>query len=523
MEVFKNTRLINNPLYGDFALISGDPPREAKVNKVGHHVNLTFPIEFKMDIYDNLTFQHGSPKKIILEYSSPNTNKPQHIGHLRNALLGESTKRLLKEAGHSVIAINLLNDRGTHICKSMLMYKLFNDTTVASLKGDKLVGHYYVMFNSKLTAEYEKGAQEMLQKWEAGDSETVELWNKLTNHAIEGFYATYKLYNISFDVWERESELYTKAKDIIRDRTDIFTTSDDGSVFASREAIGLGPSECDKVTVLRSDGTSIYMTQDIGVAAERIKKYSPDKMVYVVADEQNAHFKTLFALMSKLGHATDMYHLSYGMINLTTGRLKSREGHVVDADDLYHDLVLIVKTEHIEEWKDLTDEDVEDRASKIALAAIKYQFLSVKPQKKITFDPHQSIQLQGKTGPYILYTYARLGSIFKETHDIMPSTNTNLLSSEFDNAVVNDLLNSKLELYSAFTENEPPPPSLVCELVYRLCKSTNQLYNNKDHKIKGSQGTDLPLAAQRLGLLNRVRNRIGELSYLLNIELVEAV
>lgn len=375
-----------------------------------------------------------SPDKIMVEYSSPNTNKPLHLGHIRNNLLGYSISEILKARGHQVTKVNLVNDRGIHICKSMLAWQLYGkgETPASSgLKGDHLVGKYYVAFDkeykveiaglvkdgmdadiAKKEAPLMKAAQEMLIKWEAGDTETVELWRTMNGWVYEGFDVTYKKLGVDFDKFYYESDTYLLGKDLIQEglKTGIFFTKDDGSIWVDLTEEGL-----DEKLVLRSDGTAVYMTQDIGTADLKYEEYGIDRSLYTVGDEQEYHFKVLKLIMQKLGksYADGIYHVSYGMIDLPTGRMKSREGTVVDADDLIEEMRTVAKkqTESLGKTEGLDQEGLEKLYSNLGLGALKYYLLKVDPKRRMVFNPEESIDFQGNTGPFIQYNHTRICSL----------------------------------------------------------------------------------------------------------------
>ncbi|HDZ13693.1 MAG TPA: arginine--tRNA ligase, partial [Pricia sp.] len=375
---------------------------------------------------------------IMVEYSSPNTNKPLHLGHIRNNLLGYSVAEILKASGKKVYKTQIINDRGIHICKSMLAWQRFgNGETPEStgLKGDKLVGNYYVAFDKAYkqqvaqkiaggidpkVAEKEAPilleAQEMLQKWEAGDKEVVALWKTMNGWVYKGFDVTYNNLGVDFDTLYYESDTYLLGKDVVEEglQKGVFYRKDDGSVWIDLTDEGL-----DEKIVLRSDGTAVYMTQDIGTAIQRIKDY-PDieGMVYTVGNEQDYHFKVLFLILKKLGFSwsKNLHHLSYGMVDLPSGKMKSREGTVVDADDLMNDMTRTAAeiSEELGKLEGYTENEKQDLYKMIGLGALKYYILKVDPKKRILFNPEESVDFQGNTGPFIQYTYARIQSILRK-------------------------------------------------------------------------------------------------------------
>ena len=374
--------------------------------------------------------------RILIEFSAPNTNKPQHLGHVRNNTLGMSLGSLLKRVGHDVIEINLVNDRGIHICKSMIAYERFgNGCTPEStgMKGDHLVGKFYVDYNKALSEEIkalkeahpeladksseelfldtELGAatQKMLQEWEAGDPQVRALWRKMNDWVFAGFAETYERMGIHFDHTYLESETYLLGKDIIASGLEkgVFTKREDGAVICDLGKLG-------KKVVLRSDGTSVYITQDIGTTLRKYEDYHPESMVWVVGDEQNLHFQMLFTIMEKLGYAwaKDLYHLSYGMVNLPTGKMKSREGTVVDADDLFDEMASLAMEACRERGgEELSPEELKSRGEIIGLGALKFMLLKFNPKTTIMFDPAASLRFEGDTGPYVQYVAARIQSI----------------------------------------------------------------------------------------------------------------
>src|SRR5680860_773 len=380
-------------------------------------------------------------KSIMVEYSSPNTNKPLHLGHVRNNLLGYSVAEILKASGNKVYKTQIINDRGIHICKSMLAWKRFGNgetPETTGLKGDKLVGNYYVKFDqeykkeiSELIAEGKSEAeakaqapilieaQEMLIKWEAGDPEVIALWKKMNRWVYEGFEKTYNALGVDFDKNYYESETYLLGKEVVEQglKKGVFFKKEDGSVWIDLTAEGL-----DEKIVLRSDGTAVYMTQDIGTAIQRVKDFDIDGMVYTVGNEQDYHFKVLFLILKKLGFdwSNYLFHLSYGMVDLPEGKMKSREGTVVDADDLIEQMRDTAKTisEELGKLDGYSEEEKEELYKIIGLGALKYYILKVDPKKRILFNPEESVDFQGNTGPFIQYTYARIQSILRKAEEL---------------------------------------------------------------------------------------------------------
>ncbi|MBS1526359.1 MAG: arginine--tRNA ligase, partial [Bacteroidetes bacterium] len=381
-------------------------------------------------------------KKVMVEYSSPNTNKPLHLGHVRNNLLGYSVATILDAAGYEVIKANLVNDRGIHICKSMLAWQKWgNGETPESsgLKGDHLVGKYYVLFDkeykrqidelksfgqteeeAKKNAPVIKEAQEMLQQWEAGNEHVIELWKTMNLWVYTGFAETYKRLGVDFDKYYYESNTYLLGKDIVEEalKKDVFFKKADGSVWIDLTADGL-----DQKLLLRADGTSVYMTQDLGTAQLKYDDFHMDDSIYVVGNEQDYHFKVLFLILEKLGKswAKGLYHLSYGMVDLPSGKMKSREGTVVDADDLIDEMEQTARerTEELGKVEGLTDAEKHDLYHIIGMGALKYFLLKVDPKKRLLFDPNESVDFQGHTGPFIQYTHARIRSVLSKVSSIL--------------------------------------------------------------------------------------------------------
>ena len=412
-------------------------------NVIKGFLNLTIADSYWLNLFNKelLSPQFGSIKpngqKVMVEYSSPNTNKPLHLGHVRNNLLGYSVAELLKADGYEVIKVNLVNDRGIHICKSMLAWQRWgNGETPESsfLKGDHLVGKYYVIFDKEYKKEIDRlktegqteeeakknspliiEAQKMLQDWEAGDSEVIDLWKKMNGWVYEGFDVTYKNLGVDFDKYYYESNTYLLGKDTVDEGLEngVFFKKPDGSVWIDLTADGL-----DQKLVLRADGTSVYITQDLGTAQMKYDDFKMDQSIYVVGNEQDYHFKVLFLILEKLGKswAKGLHHLSYGMVDLPSGKMKSREGTVVDADDLIAEMVATAKqkTEVLGKVNNFSEEEKEALYNQIGLGALKYFLLKVEPKKRLLFDPSESIDFQGNTGPFIQYTHARIKSLLNK-------------------------------------------------------------------------------------------------------------
>lgn len=475
-------------------------------------INDAYYLNFFNRIKNDETYGFVKPdpndKAIMVEYSSPNTNKPLHLGHVRNNLLGYSVSEILKASGKKVYKTQIINDRGIHICKSMVAWKRFapvgsdgkKETPETTLnpelkKGDKLVGSYYVKFDqeykkqvsqlasdgaseedAKKNAPILLEAQEMLQKWEAGDEEVVELWQKMNGWVYEGFAETYKNLGVDFDNLYYESDTYLLGKEFVAEglKSGVFIKEEDGSVWCDLTEDGL-----DKKIVQRSDGTAVYMTQDIGTAIQRIKDF-PDVggMVYTVGNEQDYHFQVLFLILKKLGFewAKNLYHLSYGMVDLPSGKMKSREGTVVDADDLINEMSTTAKdiSEELGKLDGYSETEKQELYKTIGLGALKYYILKVDPKKRILFDPKESIDFQGNTGPFIQYTYARIQAILRKADlDLSPNIDLPLHAKEKE-------LLKHLELFPEVIQNAASQhsPALVANYTYELVKEFNSFYQN---------------------------------------------
>ncbi|MCX8019000.1 MAG: arginine--tRNA ligase [Chitinophagaceae bacterium] len=434
-------------------------------------------------------------KKIIVEYSSPNTNKPLHLGHLRNIFLGWSLSEILKETGHKVIKTCVVNDRGIHICKSMLGWKKFaNGATPqsAGIKGDHFVGDYYVKFSEELKKQKEeliqsglspeqaekeapimKEARQMLVDWENGDAEVLALWKQMNNWVYEGFNLTYQRIGADFEKIYYESDTYLLGKNIVEEglKKGVFYKKPDGSVWIDLTSEGL-----DEKLVLRKDGTSVYITQDLGLAQLKYDDFTYDESIYVVGDEQNYHFKALKFIMQKLGkaYADSIFHLSYGMVELPTGRMKSREGTVVDADDLIEEMIHVAKTktEELGKVKDFSEKEREELYHTLALGALKFFLLRVDPKKKMIFHPEESIDFHGFTGPFIQYTHARIRSILRKAGQILPTPLTSPLP-EAEKELIKQAEQFPLIVAQAAQEFNP---SVIAVYAYHLARQYNSFY-----------------------------------------------
>lgn len=489
-----------------------------------------------------------SGKTIMVEYSSPNTNKPLHLGHIRNNLLGWSVSKLLEANGHKVLKVNLVNDRGIHICKSMLAWLLMgNGETPESsgMKGDHLVGKYYVAFSNELKRQTKeiaaqenisedeaekkapilKEAQAMLLKWENGDKEVVALWEKMNGWVYDGFAQTYKRLGIEFDRTYYESQTYLLGKALVQEglKNNIFETHEDNSVWCDLEGDGL-----DKKLLLRGDGTSVYMTQDLGTAHQRFSEYKLDEHIYVVGNEQNYHFQVLKLILKKLGFdwSDSIYHLSYGMVELPEGKMKSREGTVVDADDLVEKMYQTAKETSLELGKlgDMGTDEQEALFEMLGLGALKYFIIKVDPKKTMLFDPKESIDFNGNTGPFIQYTHARIKSILRraaaegyqkrviDSETVKNSTSETLLPKEIE---IIKLLNTFPTIIKE--AGDAHSPAVVANYAYELAKEFNQYY----HDVTILKEENTSLRDQRLALIDLIARVLVKAMGILGITLPE--
>ena len=520
----------------------------ASYNVVKGFLNISFSTAYWNAVFSGIAstedFGQHAPtgRTVMVEFSSPNTNKPLHLGHIRNNLLGWSVSRLLEANGHKVLKVNLVNDRGIHICKSMLAWlKKGNGETPESSgkKGDHLVGDYYVAFNNMYKEEVDrlvgegmtkeeaekaapslKEAQDMLRKWENGDRQVVELWKKMNGWVYEGFDKTYRDLGISFDRTYYESQTYLFGKALVRKGLDmgIFEKEADGSVWCDLTEDGL-----DRKLLLRGDGTSVYMTQDLGTAEQRFSEYHLDEHVYVVGNEQNYHFQVLKLILKKLGFAwaDNIFHLSYGMVELPEGKMKSREGTVVDADDLIEKMYTTARETSLELGKlqDMTEEEQEKLFRMIGLGALKYFIIKVDPKKTMLFDPKESIDFNGNTGPFIQYTHARIKSILRraDTSGIPYGAGSlvqdvQLSAKEIRIIKMLDQFPGRIsEAGAAYS------PALVANYAYDLAKEFNQYY----HDTPILKETDPGLLSYRLTLIGKVAQVLVKAMSILGIELPE--
>ncbi len=450
------------------------------------------------EIQDNFDKTEAKNETVMVEYSSPNTNKPLHLGHIRNNLLGYSVSEILKEAGYRVIKTQIINDRGIHICKSMLAWQKSGSKETpesTGLKGDKLVGNYYVAFDAQYKKEVaalvNQGmdeeqakkqapaileAQQMLLDWENGNPEVRTLWEEMNGWVYEGFGETYRRLGVDFDQVQYESNTYILGKDLIQEglRKGVLYRREDGSVWCDLTDEGL-----DEKLLLRSDGTSVYMTQDLGTAVERFKDNDIQKLIYTVGNEQDYHFVVLFKILKKLGYhwADQLQHLSYGMVELPEGKMKSREGTVVDADDLMQEMYATAKekAEELGKMEQLTDAEKETSYETIGMGALKYFMLKVDPRKKMLFNPAESIDFNGNTGPFIQYTYARIQSLLTKAGYISQELQAQTSINSYEKALITELSNFKEVVRKAA---ESLSPALVANYVYEVVKLYNSFYQN---------------------------------------------
>ncbi len=483
----------------------------------------------------------SSPETILVEYSSPNTNKPLHLGHIRNNLLGYSLYRILSSTGHNVIKTNIVNDRGIHICKSMLAWQMFgNGETPGSsgMKGDHLVGKYYVLFEKEYKSQVEKlvnegipeaearnaaplmkEIREMLLKWESGDTGVIELWKMMNSWVYAGFDETYRKLGVDFDRIYYESDTYKLGRELVLKALDqkILYKNSDGSIWVDLNDEGL-----DQKLLLRSDGTAVYMTQDLGTAVDRYNDYKFDRNIYVVGNEQNYHFQVLTAVLKRMGYpwADGLLHFSYGMVELPEGRMKSREGTVVDADDLIEEMNETARkvSDELGKLADFSEAEKEDIFRKVGLGALKYYILKVDPRKNMTFNPEESIDFNGNTGPFIQYTYARIKSVLRKADQMGIET----AGSDFSSfkPVSKELLLIKLlrkfpETVSASASEYSP--ALIANFCFDLAREYNQFYH--DYTILGE--TDETSRNFRLALSKLTSEVLSKGMWLLGVEMPE--
>ena len=515
---------------------------------------------FVLSLQDNPSFGElpANGEKVLVEFSSPNTNKPLHLGHIRNILIGWSVSKILKAAGFDVFNVQIINDRGIAICKSMLARKIWGAGKTpqnTGIKGDFFVGSYYVLFEQKFQEEYAawqltrearevfeskkkedqselaffksykdlyfnayselgKQAAEMLRNWEAGEEETIATWSQMNQWVYAGFDHTYQLLGVHFDKLYYESETYLLGKDIVQAGIEksVFYKEADGSVW-----IDLTDVKLDKKVVLRKDGTSVYITQDLGTAELRYDDFKANKMIYVVADEQNYHFQVLFEIAKKLKvpYAEGLHHLSYGMVDLPTGKMKSREGTVVDADDLIAEVVLEARKNSEERGvlADLTDAERSEIIRKIGLAALKYFIIKVQPQKRMTFDPKESVDMQGQTGPYIQNAFVRIQSVLRKAGDFDATIAGNYLEFVLEER---EIIQQLYQYPNVIEESALQyDPSAIANFAYALAKNYHRFYH--EHSIL--KADDLAVRSFRLCMSKAVGSVLNHSMNLLGIEM----
>lgn len=541
LKVSQTTPENTGKLIGDY--LKTNVPAVSEFNVVKGFLNLVLNERVWLDlfqkIYSNSTIGQLPPngQKVMVEYSSPNTNKPLHLGHLRNNFLGYSVAEILKANGYEVIKANLVNDRGIHICKSMVAYQYFGNGETpesAGIKGDHLAGKYYVKFDvelkSQIKALINQGkseedakksapilleAQEMLRKWEAGDEEVVNLWKKMNSWVYSGFEATYKKMGVNFDKFYYESDTYLLGKDIVEEglAKGVFFRKENGSVWVDLTEEGL-----DEKLVLRGDGTSVYITQDMGTADLKYKDFQIDKSVYVVGNEQDYHFDVLFKIMRKLGrsYGPGLYHLSYGMVDLPTGKMKSREGTVVDADDLIQEMIDTAEhhTKELGKIEGFNEEQAKELYEVLGLGALKYFLLKVDPKKRMLFNPQESIEFQGYTGPFVQYSHARIAAILRKAEQIgvnFQSPNFSSISelAESESALIQMLNEFDRKIKLAADEYAP---SIIAQYLFELAKEYNRFYaelpifHEKDQAI---QSFRVALSAHTAKTIKRGMSLLG--------------
>ena len=507
-------------------------------NVIKGFLNLSFSDGYWIDLLNSsiLADSFGkfpkNGKKLMVEYSSPNTNKPLHLGHIRNNLLGYSVAEILKAYGYDVVKANLVNDRGIHICKSMLAWEKFGNGETpqsADLKGDHLVGKYYVVFDKEYKKEIEalklegqseddakknaplmKEAQSMLQKWEAGDEQVLNLWKTMNGWVYAGFDKTYKQLGVDFDKFYYESETYLLGKDIIQEGLEkgVFFKKEDNSVWIDLTDEGL-----DQKLVLRGDGTSVYITQDLGTAQLKYDEFKMDESIYVVGNEQDYHFKVLFAILKKLGKdwANGLYHLSYGMVDLPSGKMKSREGTVVDADDLMAEMIETAKerTEELGKTEGFNEEEKINLYQTIGMGALKYFLLKVDPKKRLLFDPNESVDFQGHTGPFVQYTHARIKSVLRKADYKAEDIKAPASISSYERDLIQALANYPAIIEASAKEFSP---AQLANYAYDLAKLYNKFYHEEtilkaeDENVKGFR---LQLSASAAKVIAESMNLLG--------------
>ena len=552
----KATRKNPMQLAADVAAFLNDCDDVAKTEVVKAFVNVTLETAalFRESVGDidalmsAVVLPQEERRKILIEFSAPNTNKPMHLGHVRNNTLGMCTAALLKRAGHAVTQVNLVNDRGIHICKSMIAYQRFGENCTpesTGKKGDHLVGDFYVQYNKELSRQIQElkeahpeykdqesealflkteigaATAKMLQDWEAGDPAVRELWQKMNSWVFDGFAATYKRMGIAFDRLYLESQTYMLGKDIVAQGLEkgVFTRRPDGAVIMKFDDPKLG----EKV-VLRSDGTSVYITQDLGTTLLKQRDFDPDQQIWVVGDEQIYHFQVLFSILKALGYAwaDRLTHMAYGMVNLPTGKMKSREGTVVDADDLFDEMASLAREATLARVPEgqQPPEDLEHRAHVISMAALKFMLLRVAPRTTIMFDPQAAIKFEGDTGPYVLYAYARISSMLRqpELADIDPkaAVDWSLLADESERRLALRCARYPEALRKAAHDLDS---SVLASYLLDVAKDFSAFYNRCPVK----SAPDAALKAARAALCRAARQVIGDGLHAMTIDTLESM
>jgi arginyl-tRNA synthetase len=528
------------------AFVEKNNPSVSAFNVVKGFLNISLTDEFWLNYFNSIKdlssigfkAEKSSGKTIMLEYSSPNTNKPLHLGHIRNNLLGYSVAQILKANGHTVIKTNIINDRGIHICKSMLAWQKFGNGETpdsSGMKGDHLVGKYYVAFDKAYKKQIEElvaqgkpkeeaektaplilEAQEMLRQWEAGNKVVVDLWKTMNGWVYKGFDVTYKTLGVDFDKLYYESNTYILGKEVVQEglAKNVFYKKENGSVAIDLTADGL-----DEKIVLRSDGTSVYITQDLGTAIERFKEFPGlEQLIYTVGNEQDYHFKVLFKILEKLGYswAKECYHLSYGMVELPEGKMKSREGTVVDADELIQEMYDTAEatTNELGKVADFNETELRQLNLTVSLGALKYFILKVDPKKKMLFDPKESIDFNGHTGPFIQYTHARIKSVLRKAESDFSSDNKGLNL----NVIEKEIIKSIYEFDAIVEEaGKGYSPASIANYAYELTK----LYNRFYHEFTILKEENETLKKFRLQLSKASAQTLSNAMNLLGIEVPE--
>ena len=528
--------------------LTAHEPRVRGYNVVKGFLNLEIADSEWLAVFEQLRARPATapvatdgPRNVVVEYSSPNTNKPLHLGHLRNNFLGYSVAEILKATGATVSKVNLVNDRGIHICKSMLGYQRFGHQETpqsAAIKGDHLVGKYYVLFEKHYREEVRQleaegvapdiakrqaplmlDAQQMLQQWEAGDAAVVALWRQMNGWVYEGHNATYQAIGVDFDKFYYESGTYLLGKERVEEGMSkgVFFNKENGSVWVDLQAEGL-----DEKLLLRGDGTSVYITQDLGTAELKYQDFGYDSSIYVIADEQNYHMQVLQASLKKLGkpYADAIHHLSYGMVDLPTGKMKTREGTVVDADELVRDVVAAARAATLEKGKTegLSDAELEELYHMLGLGALKYYLLKVDPKKRMLFNPEESVNLEGHTGPFIQYSHARIAAIRRKAAELG-------LAETADWSQLSSLEGTERELIQELARYDSVvaeaarnlSPAVVAQYAYDLAKAYNRFYA----EVSIFQETDVAKRSLRVALSARVGEQIKQSLGLLGMQVPE--